>query len=185
MRRIARPGRRARRVDDTIVLRQSALRRLARTSLGTFVFLALGLITAGGSQAIDVTNEKAIWEQAASMVCTGLFRLECAGGACEEKTSKAEFKVDFQEETVEYIGLPFGEKIIAKHFIFYNTTVGSDHVIFFGGRMMDFDVDNAVAFDDEKINAVTLRYDWRRRVGSEWAELDRSTETRFRCTVNL
>lgn len=161
--------------------------RLRVTLLGASLATACGLLATGWAAwalaaGAALNSQKPIWEQTDALICTGLYRWVCGDGDCVRRVSRAEFRVDFKTDRIEYTTIPFGEDIINRRFIYYDTTVGSRHEISFGGWQMHFNIDAAVRDHSAEIDAVTVGYEWRDAKSADWFEqTNRSVETRFTC----
>ena len=171
----------------------SANRRDRTRSPALVCVAAIAALTGGlaaSPAAAKFDNQKPIWSQVDVLICRGTHRQVCAEELCFKKTSKAEWRIDFKQKKIFKSGLPgldaenlFAEDIVATDFAFYGDERGSRHVLFFGGVLMDFDMDNASAAGGEAVSARTLQYTWRKPLGFEWEDSDTSVETRFGCAA--
>ena len=167
--------------------RKGLSRVLTRLAVALFC-LPFSAAAAPALAAYD--NAKPIWSQVDELVCRGSFRLVCVEENCFRKISKATWRIDFKQKKIFMGGLggiegapEFADDIVAMDFAFYGDDRGSRHVIYFSGRLMSFDVDNAADAGGEAVTARSVHYEWRKPFGFDWEESDRSVETRFGCAA--
>ena len=165
-----------------------------RDSISASVALALGATLSAATIAPpaqaeqNYDNKKPLWTQVEELTCRGSHRQVCVEDVCFRKVSKAQWRINFKDKKIYMGGLgglegatEFAEKIIAFDHVFYGEEQGSRHVIYFSGRLMDFDMDNAADAGGHAVSARSLHYAWRKPFGFDWEDSDNSVETRFGC----
>ena len=119
---------------------------------------SLGLVFSQSSYA-DIQNNKPLWSQTNELICSGVSRFNCTESNCEKGDSSALWKVDFPGQKITFLGQIKMEYIIQDRFFNYWENIGeSKHVIYFFGRIMDFDLDNDSELNP--INASLVDNNW-------------------------
>jgi hypothetical protein len=107
--------------------------------------LVLGLLWCNVGFAADVNLKEPLWDQVSELTCKGKYRFECTNGNCNKYKSKAIWKIDFKNNLVDYLNMNFEEKIDHKHHKYFDHGAASN-TIYFGSRLMVFEIDNIKNF---------------------------------------
>lgn len=103
---------------------------------------ALALPVAHAALPSPLVPSKPLWEQVPALICRGEDRMECAGAACEPGSSRLLWSVDFATSRIEFINGEHGYTMAGRFHHHYDTIGRSKHVVYFDGRLLDFDVDS-------------------------------------------
>ena len=102
-----------------------------------------------------------LWNQTNELICSGQYLLKCSEESCSKGESTAIWKINFTNSKITMLTDGSEYNIDAKFFKDYESSTNESstkHVIFFSGRMMDFNMDYSFSYDPDIHATVTDIY---------------------------